>query len=70
MSAAFEGLRAESKRWKYRALKAEGELEELRMTVHQFAACQGEPKEVARTQLHSVAIEYHQRLNTTGLELV
>lgn len=62
LSAAFEGVRKQCREWKFRAMKAEGELEELRMVIHQFAACHGEPKEAARAYLRAEATEYHKKL--------
>ena len=62
LSAAFEGVRKQCKGWKFRAMKAEGELEELRMVIHQFATCHGEPKESARAYLRAEATEYHKKL--------
>lgn len=55
-------MRAKCKRWQWRAIKAEGELEELRMRLHQFAACKDDAKETARGFLCAEAIAYHNRL--------
>lgn len=66
----FEGIREECRRWKARALKAEADLEELRMHIHQFAACKGEPKETARSILRAEAIDYHQRIEAAARKLI
>ena len=62
LSAAFEGVRKQCKEWKFRACKAEAELEELRGIVHQFATETGERKESARAYLRAEATEYHKKL--------
>jgi len=36
LSAAYEGMRRECKRWKYLGSKSEAELEELRSMLHQW----------------------------------
>lgn len=59
LSAAFTGIRKQCAEWKYRAMKAEAELDELRMTIHQFAASSGAAKETARSILRSIATERH-----------
>lgn len=62
LSAAFDEMRTKMFIARYRAGKAEAQLEELRMRIHQFAVCKGEAKEAARSFLKAEAIDYHRRV--------
>jgi hypothetical protein len=49
-------------RWRFRALKAEEELETLRMHLHQFAACRGATQQTARSYLQAEVKSFHERI--------
>ena len=64
LSAAFDGMRREAKQWKYRALKAENALDELRMHLHQVSIGNSQVKDTALAYLKAEALEYHAKVMT------
>lgn len=62
MAAAFAGIRKSCAEWKFRALKAENELEELRMRLHQAGMPDAKVRADALNYLKAEAEDYHRRL--------
>ena len=60
LGEAWNATRQEVRRWRYRALKAEMHLADLRMHLHQLGSTESAVRDRARSYLVADALDYQQ----------